>query len=79
MNDIKYEYYYVVIDGRVGGLRSCYSEHKYETYSKALDMFNLLLDVYMLINNTNVTLSIVGSSADNTDMMTIDWVKVDNI
>lgn len=25
MNEKKYDYYYVTIDGRVGGLRTCYS------------------------------------------------------
>lgn len=32
MNEKKFDFYYVTIDGRVGGLRTCYSAHKYENY-----------------------------------------------
>lgn len=32
MNEKKYEYYYVTIDGPIGGLRTCYSGNKYENY-----------------------------------------------
>lgn len=78
MNEKKFEYYYVTIDGRVGGLRSCYSAHKYESYSKAFEMFETLLEGYMLINNTDVTLTIVGSNEDNTDMTVINYIRINN-
>lgn len=78
MNETKYEYYYVTIDGRIGGLRSCYSAQKYENYSKAFEMYKTLVEGYILINNTNVTLSIVGSNEDNTDMMVISYIKINN-
>lgn len=78
MNEKKFEYYYVVIDGRIGGLRTCYSEHKYENYSKAFEMFKILVEGYILINNTNVTLSIVGSNEDNSNMMVFNYVRIDN-
>lgn len=78
MNEKNFEYYYVTIDGRIGGLRSCYSVHKYENYSKAIEMFKTLVEGYMLINNTNVTLSIVGSNEDNTDIMVLNWIRIDN-
>ena len=78
MNEKKFEYYYVVIDGHVGGLRTCYSEHKYENYSKAFEMFKTLVGGYILINNTNVTVSVVGSNDDNTDMMVLNWVRINN-
>lgn len=40
MNEKKFAYYYVAIEGRIGGLRSCYSQHKYENYSKAFEMLH---------------------------------------
>lgn len=51
MNEKKYDYYYVTIDGRVGGLRTCYSAHKYDNYFKAFEMFETLVEGYMIINN----------------------------
>lgn len=78
MNEKKFDYYYVTIDGRIGGLRTCYSQHKYENYSKAFDMFKILVGGYMLINNTNVTLSIVGSNEHNTNMTVISYIKINN-
>lgn len=78
MNEKKFTYYYVAIDGRVGGLRTCYSQHKYDNYSKAFEMFKILVEGYMLINNTNVTLSVVGSNVDNTDMLVINYIKINN-
>lgn len=78
MNEKKFDYYYVTIDGRIGGLRTCFSAHKYENYSKAFEMFETLVEGYMLINNTNVTLSIVSSNKDNTDMVVLNWIRIDN-
>lgn len=78
MNEKSFDYYYVTIDGRIGGLRTCYSVHKYENYSKAFEMFKTLVEGYMLINNTNVTLSIVGSNEDNTNMMVSNYIKINN-
>lgn len=78
MNEKKFDYYYVTIDGRIGGLRSCYSAHKYENYSKAVEMFKTLVEGYMLINNTDVTLSIIGSNEDNTNMMVINYIRINN-
>lgn len=77
MNENKFDYYYVTIDGHIGGLRGCFSEHKYETYSKALEMFKILVGGYILINNTNVTLSIIGTN-NYTDMVVLNWVRIDN-
>lgn len=77
MNE-KFDYYYVTTDGHVGGLRTCYTHHKYDNYSKAFEMFKILVEGYILINNTNVTLSIVGSNEDNNDMMVFNWVRIDN-
>lgn len=78
MNEKKFKYYYVLIDGHIGGLRSCYSQHKYDNYSKAFEMFKILVEGYILINNTNVTLSIVGSNEDNTDMSVISYIRINN-
>lgn len=78
MNEKKFKYYYVTIDGRIAGLRSCYSHHKYENYSKAFETFKILVKGYTLINNTNLTLSIVGSNKDNSDMAVLNWVRIDN-
>lgn len=78
MNEKKFDYYYVTIDGRIGGLRSCYSAHKYENYSNAFEMYKILVEGYILINNTNVTLSIIGSNEGNTDMLVISYIKINN-
>lgn len=78
MNEKNFNYYYVTIDGSIGGLRTYYSENKYENYSMAFEMFKILVEGYMLINNTNVTLTIIGSNVDNTDMAVLNWIRIDN-
>lgn len=78
MNEKKFDYYYVTIDGHIGGLRTCYSVRKFENYSKAFEMLKTLVDGYMVINNTNVTLCIVGSNEHNTNMTVISYIKINN-
>ena len=78
MNEKKFDCYYVTIDGSIDGLSTCYSGNKYENYSMAFEMFKILVQAYVLIINTNITLSVIGSNKDNTDMTVLNWIKIDN-
>lgn len=79
MNENKFEYYYAVYyDGKVNG-ESINNACKYDDYFKALKFYKNLACTYMLIEDTDIQISLIEHTENFKSGLIDKYIKIDNV